>query len=672
MPLPVDLTTVTVTGNFPSGGVGISPLAGTVTFAPSTDLTDSVGHVIIRAAPVEASLDYTGSFSVALVCTDNTDLSPTGWTWTVTERIVGLPTRTYSVLLPASDGPSIDLSDLVEVTPVTPPAGALLAVNNLADVASPSVSRTHLGLGPLATLAESGNASQYLNGQGGWTIPAGGGGGVQIGGDLGGTNAVPLVTGTHLGSPLPLAQGGTSAADAPGARTALGLGTAATQPSSAFDAAGAAAAAVATAAASAAATYVPLTAEGTANGVATLDGSGRLAAAQAANLLAAANNLSDVPSASTARGNLGLGGSAVLNVGTSAGTVAAGDDSRITGAAQKTANLSDLANAATSRGNLGLGGAATLGVGTGAGTVAAGNDTRITGALQAASNLSDLPNAGTARTNLALGGAALLNVGSTAGTVAAGDDSRITGAAQKASNLSDLASAPTARTNLGLGGAATLNVGTSAGTVAAGDDSRITGAAQKASNLSDLASAETARTNLALGTQAQQNFGTLTGALAEVVTPYACAVVGGSQLTAAILILNLIRPGPVLVTNLGIWLTLAGVTASGANGLALYTEAGVLIDQTGDMSAAFAGTGYIEAALGAQQQLSANASYYIGVLSHFSGTAPKAASALAGQAIPVIKGHYLSLTKSATATFPGSFTPSALTTSTAAYYMAMT
>ncbi|HHQ9175231.1 TPA: hypothetical protein ACSWGN_004613, partial [Yersinia enterocolitica] len=66
-----------------------------------------------------------------------------------------------------------------------------------------------------------------------------------------------------------------------------------------------------------------------------------------------------------------LGGSALLNVGTTAGTVAAGNDSRITGALQKSANLSEIKDAgpaavAQTLLNLGLGDAAKKGIATNA------------------------------------------------------------------------------------------------------------------------------------------------------------------------------------------------------------------------------------------------------------------------------------------------------------------
>ena len=66
-------------------------------------------------------------------------------------------------------------------------------------------------------------------------------------GDLGSTYPAPTVVATHLASPLPVTQGGTGATTAGAAQTALGLGSAATQPSSAFDASGAASTAQATA-----------------------------------------------------------------------------------------------------------------------------------------------------------------------------------------------------------------------------------------------------------------------------------------------------------------------------------------------------------------------------------------------------------------------------------------
>lgn len=79
----------------------------------------------------------------------------------------------------------------------------------------------------------------------------------------------------------------------------------------------------------------------------------------------------------------GVGDASAKNVGTTAGTVAAGDDSRITGAAQKSSNLSDLSSVATARTNLGV--------------TATGSDTTY---AYRSNNLSDLNSAATALINL--------------------------------------------------------------------------------------------------------------------------------------------------------------------------------------------------------------------------------------------------------------------------------
>lgn len=123
------------------------------------------------------------------------------------------------------------------------------------------------------------------------------------------------------------------------------------------------------------------------------------------------------------------------------------------------------------------------------------------------------------------------------------------------------------------------------------------------------------------------------------------------------------------VSTLGIQVTAAGVTGSGVNALALYTEAGVLIDQTGDMTAAFSAVGFAEGAMGASHQVVAGTNYYLCVLTHFSGTAPKfAATGTASSAnIPVINGHYPALFKAAQASFPASFTPSSFSLNSGHY-----
>lgn len=106
---------VTVTGTFvhPDN----SPAAGYVMFTPQPGVVaDSSDDNLIVATPVTAELDGTGSFSVQVAASDDPALDPTGWTYEVTEAIVGRPIRTYYVDIIAP-GPH-DLFDLAPVPAV--------------------------------------------------------------------------------------------------------------------------------------------------------------------------------------------------------------------------------------------------------------------------------------------------------------------------------------------------------------------------------------------------------------------------------------------------------------------------------------------------------------------------------------------------------------------------
>lgn len=68
---------------------------------------------IIGPLVLEADLDADGALAIDLPATDDPDVTPTGWSWTVEERLIGMG-RMYSMEVPyGSTG--IDLADVAHV-----------------------------------------------------------------------------------------------------------------------------------------------------------------------------------------------------------------------------------------------------------------------------------------------------------------------------------------------------------------------------------------------------------------------------------------------------------------------------------------------------------------------------------------------------------------------------
>lgn len=154
------------------------------------------------------------------------------------------------------------------------------------------------------------------------------------------------------------------------------------------------------------------------------------------------------------------------------------------------------------------------------------------------------------------------------------------------------------------------------------------------------------------------------------VDPVLCAA--GNSIPAQLMLAILVRAIKAETINkLGTWIKTAGVTAgAGVNGLAIYSAAGVLLGQTGDMTAAFqVANSFQEGTIAGGQAVVANTDYYLCFLANFTGTAVVVPGTNVTANVPSIRSNFVTLTLAAQASFPASFTPSALTLNNGTFFL---
>ena len=115
MALPANLSTITVTGKY-LDFLG-NPLAGQVKFITNEMLINADADTHIVPTSVTTPLDSNGAFSVVLPISDDPDINPELFVYTVEEAFIG--GKTYQVALLGSLMPSVDISDLRPVDVIT-------------------------------------------------------------------------------------------------------------------------------------------------------------------------------------------------------------------------------------------------------------------------------------------------------------------------------------------------------------------------------------------------------------------------------------------------------------------------------------------------------------------------------------------------------------------------
>jgi hypothetical protein len=149
MAQPGNVTTVVVLGTFitPEG----DPSTGTITFTPSRWLNNPGANVAVPNSSVTKTLGTAGNFSAVLPVTDDGDLNPANWYYTVSEVVDGV-SQSYDILLPgsAATGGTVYLADIA-------PAAALGP--EYASTQGPAGSAASVTIGTTTSVSNSGTAS---------------------------------------------------------------------------------------------------------------------------------------------------------------------------------------------------------------------------------------------------------------------------------------------------------------------------------------------------------------------------------------------------------------------------------------------------------------------------------------------------------------------------------
>jgi hypothetical protein len=185
-----------------------------------------------------------------------------------------------------------------------------------------------------------------------------------------------------------------------------------------------------------------------------------------------------------------------------------------------------------------------------------------------------------------------------------------------------------------------------------GADPAGTGAAQAAAVAATIADAKAARFGL------------------QLLTIESGAVTTDFSVNAGVAVFVLVFcTRSVTLTTLGAWVTAPGVTGSGDNNMAIYSEAGVRLGITGDMTAALSAGDWAEGTLTSGVPIVVGTRYYLHLLTHFSGTAPKIAAGATSFNHIAINAHLPTIFLTGQASSPASFSPAGASVNTAEYFL---